>query len=61
MVHTIDCQNLTQIQNNQSLMEEVENEEMKKFLSSLSEGIKLTKSQPDPEFFQDDNNVQTKT
>ena len=61
MVHTIDCQNLTQIQNNQSLMEEVENEEMKKFLSSLSEGIKLTKSQPDQEFFQDDNDVQTKT
>ena len=42
-------------------MEEVENEEMKKFLSSLSEGIKLTESQPDPEFFQDDNDVQTKT
>ena len=61
MVHTIDFQNLTQIQNNQSLMEEVENEEMKKFLSSLSEGIKLTKSQPDQEFFQDDNDVQTKT
>ena len=61
MVHTIDCQNLTQIQNNQSLMEEVENKEMKKFLSSLSEGIKLTESQPDLEFFQDDNDVQTKT
>ena len=42
-------------------MEEVENEEMKKFLSSLSEGIKLTESQPDLEFFQDDNDVQTKT
>ena len=33
-------------------MEEAENEEMKKFLSSLSEGI---------EFFQDNNDVQPKT
>ena len=60
MVHTIDFQNLTQIQNNQSLMEEVEKEKMKKFLSSLSEGTGLIESQQDPDFFQDDNNVQTK-
>ena len=61
MVHTIDFQNLTQIQNNQSLMEEVENEQMKKFQSSLSEGIGLIASQSDPDFFQDDNDVQIKT
>ena len=50
MAHMIDCQNVTQIQNNQSLMEEVGNEETKKFLSSLSEEIRLAESQPDPEF-----------
>ena len=62
MVHTIDFPNLTQIQNNQSLMEEVENEEMKKLLSRLLERIGLIKSQPDLDFFQDDNDVQkTKT
>ena len=52
MAHKIDFENLTEIQNNQSLMEEVENEEMKKFLSSLLEGIEL---------FQDNNDVQPKT
>ena len=62
MVHTIDFPNLTQIQNNQNLMEEVENEEMKKLLSRLLERIGLIKSQPDLDFFQDDNDVQkTKT
>ena len=30
MAHVIDFQNLTQTQNNQSLMEEVENQDMKK-------------------------------
>ena len=39
-------------------MEEVENEEMKKLLSRLSERIGLIKSQPDLDFFQDDNDVQ---
>ena len=61
MAHTIDLQNLTQIQSNQSLMKKVENEEMKKFLSSLSERIALIESQPNSDFFQDNNNVQTKT
>ena len=42
-------------------MEEVESKEMKKFLSSLSEGIGLIQSQLDPDFFQDDKNVKTKT
>ena len=57
----IDFQNSTQIQNNQSLTDKVENEEMKNFLSSLSEGIGLIESQPDPDLFQYDNDVQTKT
>ena len=61
MAHTIDLQNLTQIQSNQSLMKKVENEEMKKFLSSLSERIGLIESQPNSDFFQDNNNLQTKT
>ena len=42
-------------------MEEVENEETKKFPSSLLERIGLIESQPDPHFFQDNNDVQTKT
>ena len=55
MAHMINFHNLTQIQNNQSLMEEVENEDMKKLLSTFTEEI--TESQLDPDFFQDDNNV----
>ena len=45
----IDFQNLTDIQN-QSLMEEVENQDMKKLLSTLTEGL-LVESQLDPDFF----------
>ena len=58
MAHMIDFQNLTQIQS-QSLMgeEELENEDMKKLLSTLTEGLE---SQLDPDFFQNDNNVQKK-
>ena len=54
----IDFQNLTQIQS-QSLMgeEELENEDMKKLLSTLTEGLE---SQLDRDFFQDDNDVQKK-
>ena len=54
----IDFQNLTQIQS-QSLMgeEELENEDMKKLLSTLTEGLE---SQLDPDFFQDNNDVQKK-
>ena len=53
-----DFQNLTQIQS-QSLMgeEELENEDMKKLLSTLTEGLE---SQLDPDFFQDNNDVQKK-
>ena len=58
MAHMIDFQNLTQIQS-QSLMgeEELENEDMKKFLSTLREGLE---SQLDLDFLQDDNDVQKK-
>ena len=51
----IDFQNLTDIQN-QSLIEEVENQDMKKLLSTLTEGL-LVESQLDPDFFQFDNSV----
>ena len=51
----IDFQSLTDIQN-QSLMEEVENQDMKKLLSTLTEGL-LVESQLDPDFFQFDNSV----
>ena len=58
MVHMIDFQNLTQIQS-WSLMgeEELENEDMKKLLSTLTERLE---SQLDPDFFQDDNDVKKK-
>ena len=54
----MDFQNLTQIQNQQSFMEEVEKEDMRKLLSTLTEGLE---SQLDPDFFQDDNQVQKRT
>ena len=56
MAHMIDFQNFTQIQI-QSLMgeEELENEDMKKLLSTLTE---VLESQLDRAFFQDDNDVQ---
>ena len=58
MGQIIDSQNLTQIQS-QSLMgeEDLENEDMKKLLSTLTEGLE---SQLDPDFFQDNNDVQKK-
>ena len=37
--------------------EELENEDMKKLLSTLTEGLE---SQLDPDFFQDNNDVQKK-
>ena len=42
-------------------MEEVYNEQMKKFLSNLLEEIGLIASQSDPDFIEDDNDVQIKT
>ena len=57
MVHTLDFQNLTQI-HNQSLSEEVEDEDMKQLWNTFTEEI--GGSQLDPGFFQDDNDVQKK-
>ena len=57
MVHTLDFQNLTQI-HNQSLIEEVEDEDMKQLWNTFTEEI--GGSQLDPGFFQDDNDVQKK-
>ena len=58
MAHKIDFQNLTQIQS-QTVMgeEELGNKDMKKLLSTLTEGLE---SQLDLDFFQDDNDVQKK-
>ena len=58
MVHRIDFQNLTQIQSKSSMEEEeLENENMKKLLNTLTEGLER---QLDPDLFQDDNDVQKK-
>ena len=57
MVHTMDSQNLTQI-HNQSLIDEVEDEDIKQLWNTSTEEI--GGSQLDPSFFQDDNNVQKK-
>ena len=58
MAHMIVFQDLTQTQN-QSLMgeQELENEYMKKHLSTLMEGLER---QLDPDFFQDDNDIKKK-
>ena len=53
----MDFQNLTQI-HNQSLIEEVEDEDIKQLWNTSTEEI--GGSQLDPSFFQDDNNVQKK-
>ena len=59
MAYTIDFQNLTQIQSQQqSFMEEAEKEDMRKLLSTLTEGLE---SQLDPGFFQGDNDIQKTT
>ena len=60
MAHLIDFQNLTQFQSNQSFMEEVENEDMRKLLSTLSEGLPPPENQLNLIFFQDDNDVPKK-
>ena len=51
MAHLIDFQNLTQFQSNQSFMEEVENEDMRKLLSTLSEGLLPPENQLNLNFF----------
>ena len=55
MAYTINFQNLIQIQSlQQSFMEEAEKEDMRKLLSTLTEG---PESQLDPGFFQGDNDI----
>ena len=56
----IDFQNLTQFQSNQSFMEGVENEDMRKLLSTLSEGLPPPENQVNLNFFQDDNSIPKK-
>ena len=56
----IDFQNLSQFQSNQSFMEKVENEDMKKLLSTLSEGLPPPENQLNLNFFQDNNGIQKK-
>ena len=56
MGHTIDFQNWAQFQSNLIFMEEVENEDMRKLLSTLLEGLLL----PENHFFQDDNTIPKK-
>ena len=48
----MDFQNLTQIHNQQNLLEETQSEDMKALLITLG-----LESQPNPDFFQDDNVV----
>ena len=49
----MDFQNLTQIHNQQNLLEETQSEDMKILLNTLG-----LESQPNSDFFQDDNVVQ---
>ena len=59
MVLMADFQNLTQIQSEGFMgEEELENQDMKKLLSTLREGLE---NQLDPDFFQDNNNVKKRS
>ena len=60
MAHTIDFQNMTQFQSNPSFMEEVENEDMRKLLSTLLEGLSLPENQLNLNLPQDNNDVPKK-
>ena len=60
MAHTIDFQNLTQFQSNQSFMEEVENENMRKVLITLLEVLPLPENQLNQNLLQDNNDVPKK-
>ena len=57
MTYMINFQNVIQIQNQQQSFTEEAKKDMRKFLSTLTEGLE---SQLDPGFFQDDNDVQRK-
>ena len=56
----IDFQKLSLIQSQSSLKEELENEELKNFLNQMNQELAAPESQPDPDFFQDYNYVQSK-
>ena len=60
MAHPIDFQNWAQFQSNLSFMEEVENEDTRKLLSTLSEGLLPPENQLNLHFFQDDNTIPKK-
>ena len=60
MAHTIDFQNLTQFQSNQSFIEEVENENMRKVLITLLEVLPLPENQLNLNLLQDNNDVPKK-
>ena len=56
----INFQKLSSIQSQSSLEETLENEELKNFLDQVNQELVVTESQPDPDFFQDYNDVQPK-
>ena len=56
----IDFQKLTSIQSQNSLEEVLEKEELKNFLNQMNQELVVAESQPDPDFFQDYNDVQPK-
>ena len=56
----IDFQKLTLIQSQNFLEEVLENEELKNFLNQMNQELVVPESHPDPDFFQDYNDVQPK-
>ena len=56
----IDFQKLSSTQSQSSLEEPLENEELKNFLNQMNQELPIPESQPDPDFFQDYNDVQPK-
>ena len=56
----IDFQKLSSIQSKSSLEEALENEKLKNFLNQMNQELAVSESQPDPDFFQDYNDVQPK-
>ena len=56
----IDFQKLSSTQSQSSLEEPLENEELKNFLNQMNQELAIPESQPDPDFFQDYNDVQPK-
>ena len=56
----IDFQKLTLNQSQNFLEEVLENEELKNFLNQMNQELVVPESQPDPDFFQNYNDVQPK-